>query len=150
MGIRKTDELISRFDLLYMWMKIISLALTAFFVVKFYLNYHRIRIEENLRKFISQIIVFKKTVNAFILLNILLLVVFTVMLVAFIISQMHSQHVSMSNATFVGFLTGSVIGILLCVLLIWLYYRLVYGIIMHRLSKNLAQLQEIENQEREE
>lgn len=150
MGIRKTSALIDRFDSMYMWMKIISLGVTAFFVARFYQNYRSIKIEENLRRFIYRIIAFKKTVNAFIILNILLLVFFTVILISFIISQMHSQHVSMSNATFVGFVTGSIIGVLLCVLLIWLYYRLVYGIIMHRLSKNLAQLQEIENQESEE
>jgi hypothetical protein len=59
---------------------------------------------------------------------------------------LQAQNIHLNQATLIGFITGIVISIGLGVLLIWLYYRIVYGIIMSRLSRNLEQLQDIENE----
>jgi hypothetical protein len=45
------------------------------------------------------------------------------------------------------FVVGIILTTAFSVLLIWLYYRLVYGIIMSKLDKNLKQLKEIDSQE---
>ena len=148
-GIKKTSELTANFDRIYLTMKYVSLAVTAIFVVLFYISYKKIRVEENLKKLILQIIRFKKTVNAFILTNILLLILFTLTLLGFVYLQINHQHVVVNHSTFTGFIVGSIVAILLSVLLMWAYYRLVYGIIMNMLGKNLAQLKEIESDSKE-
>lgn len=147
MGVHRDSQLVTKLDNIYLIVKILSLVVTGFFVLKFYQNYRKIKIEEDLKLFIIRIITFKKTVNAFILTNIGLLLVLMSAFIGFTFYIINIQNIEVSNSTLIGFLVGFIIGTILCVSLIWVYYRLVYGIIMNRLDKNLNQLKEIESQE---
>ena len=100
-----------------------------------------------MKNFILQIIKFKRTVNLFIFTNIGLLIVFSGIITYFIMNVLQAQNIHLNQATLIGFITRIVISIGLGVLLIWLYYRIVYGIIMSRLSRNLEQLQKIEQEQ---
>lgn len=144
LGVKKTLDLEASLAHTYFLMKIISLAATAFFVLRFYTNYKKIKVEANLKKFILQIMSFKKTVKVFIITNILLLIVFTTILTVFIFKNIHQQNIQLNNSTLMGFISGVLVATFLSVWLILIYYRVVYGIIMRRLSKNLEQLKEIE------
>lgn len=147
LGAQKTPEVENSFDTIYWILKVLSVVVTAYFVYKFYLNYRKIRIEENLKGLITRIIKFKKTVNAFILISILLLVAFTSVFTIFIVYSLHIQNIEPENSEMMVFVVGVIVTTAFSVLLIWLYYRLVYGIIMSKLDKNLKQLKEIESQE---
>ncbi|REC40133.1 MULTISPECIES: beta-carotene 15,15'-monooxygenase [Chryseobacterium] len=147
MGVHRDSQLVTKLDNIYLIVKILSLVVTGFFVLKFYQNYRKIKIEEDLKLFIIRIITFKKTVNAFILTNIGLLLVLISAFIGFTFYIINIQNIDVSNSTLISFLVGFIIGTILCVSLIWVYYRLVYGIIMSRLDKNLNQLKEIESQE---
>lgn len=147
LGVKNTTSLENGFSNLFLSMKIISLVLTAFFVLKFFQNYRRINIESNLKKLILQIISFKKTVNLFILTNIFLIILFTIVLTAFTFKILSQQNIHLNNPTLIGFLVGTVIMMAISVILIWIYYRLVYGILLKRLSKNLEDLQKIDQQQ---
>lgn len=147
MQVKMTPEILNTIDVFYNIMKYLSIIIVLFFVIKFYLNYKKINVESNLKKFIQQIIVFKKTVNRFILINILFLLVMTLAMGAFVTKVISQQNIEMDNPTFVGFILGFLISLILSVGLVILYYRLVYGIIIRRLSKNLEQLKEIEESE---
>lgn len=147
MGVHRDSQLITKLDNIYLIVKILSLVVTGFFVLKFYQNYRKIKIEEDLKAFITRIITFKKTVNAFILTNIGLLLILISTLIGFTFYILNVQNVEINNSSFTGFIVGIIVGTILCVILIWVYYRLVYGIIMNRLDKNLNQLKEIESQE---
>ncbi len=149
MGVQKTTDVEKNFEHLYFGLKMLSLLVTAFFVVLFYQNYRKINVEANLKKFILQIIRFRKTVNAFIFTNIFLLVAFMGVLTVFVFRTMSSQNIQLDHPNLIGFVTGIIVTLLLSIALIWLYYRVVYGIIVGRLSKNLKQLQEIEEEELE-
>lgn len=147
LGVKSTSSLEAGFTHLYFGLKTISLILTAFFVVRFFLNYRRINIESNLKKLILQIIKFKKTVNLFILANIFLLILFTVVLTVFTFSVLSQQNIHLNNPTLIGFLVGTILMTAISVVLIWIYYRIVYGIILKRLGKNLAELQKIDEEQ---
>lgn len=147
LGIQKTSELEMTFDKIYLTLKIVSLSVTAYFVYKFYQNYKDIKIEENLKRFIVKIIQFKKTVNAFILINIALLITFTSIFTVFVFYIVNSQNIEITDATIAGFIAGIIISTVFTVLIVWLYYRVVYGIIVRKLSRNLEQLKEIDSQE---
>ena len=146
LGIEKTPKLEADISHLYFILKVVSLLMTAVFVVIFYKNYRKIQVEDNLKKFIIHIIGFKKTVNIFILANIFLLVASVGILTKFMFSEMASQNITMDHSTFVGFLVGLGASLVLCIGLIWFYYSIVYGIIMNKLGKNLDQLREIETE----
>ncbi|MDF0718740.1 beta-carotene 15,15'-monooxygenase [Kaistella sp. PBT33-4] len=145
LGVHNTPELQQEFGHLYNILKALSFLITGFFVVRFYQNYRRINLEANLKRFILQIMIFRRTVNHFILANILLLIIFTGILTLFIFRTLATQEITLEQPTLVGFLTGIGIATLLSVGLIWLYYRIVYGIIMKKLGRNLNQLKDIEN-----
>ncbi|RKT01300.1 beta-carotene 15,15'-monooxygenase [Chryseobacterium defluvii] len=144
LGAQRTPELEQTFDNIYLVLKILSLAVTAYFVYKFYQNYRSINIEENLKRFIINIIRFKKTVNAFIFTNIVLLIAFTSILVSFVFYTLNAQNIELTNSTLTRFLILVIVSTGLSVLLVWVYYRLVYGIILRKLDKNLKQLKEID------
>ncbi|KFF01702.1 hypothetical protein [Chryseobacterium luteum] len=147
LGAQKAPEIETNFDHAYLAIKILSLLITAYFVLKFYQNYRKIRIEENLKGLIIRIIKFKKTVNAFILISIAILVVFTFVFTAFIFYVLNSQNVRPDNSNLIIVIIGIIVSTVLCILLIWLYYRLVYGIIIKKLDRNLKQLKDIDSQE---
>ena len=148
LGVKQNAQLQSIFDNIYLVIKTFTLLITGYFVVKFYQNYRKIKIEEDLKEFISRIIKFKKTVNAFILINILIVVVFTSALTIFGIYAIQNQNTALADSSIVAFIVSFIISTVLCVVLIWAYYRLVYGILIKRLDKNLAQLKEIDSQEK--
>ncbi|BEV04188.1 beta-carotene 15,15'-monooxygenase [Chryseobacterium gambrini] len=147
LGVQRTSELENTFDNIYLVLKVLSLAITAYFVFKFYQNYKVIKIEENLKRFILKIIKFKKTVNAFILINIALLITFTSIFTIFVFYILNTQNVEIPNSTLIGFIAGIIISTAFTVIMVWLYYRVVYGIIIKKLDKNLTQLKEIDSQE---
>jgi hypothetical protein len=127
-------------------MKVISLVLTGIFVIIFFMNYKKINIESDLKKFITHIIHFKKTVNLFIFSNIFLLFIFIGSFTSFIIMVMDQQNVQIDNPTFWALITGVIFSLLICVILILLYYKLTYGILLKRLSVNLKQLEKIDSE----
>lgn len=144
LGVKNSTELQANFAHLYFVLKTISLLLTGVFVVLFYQKYKKINVESNLKKFILQIISFKKIVNTFIIANIALLVVFTAVLTVFTFRILAQQNIHLSHLTLIGFITGIIGMTLISTVLIWLYYRVVYGIVMKRLEGNLNELQNME------
>ncbi|MCJ7933047.1 MAG: beta-carotene 15,15'-monooxygenase [Chryseobacterium sp.] len=147
LGAQESPEVENNFSHVYLAIKILSLLITAYFVLKFYQNYRKIKIEENLKGLITKIIKFKKTVNAFILISIVLLVIFTFVLTAFIFYTLNSQNIQPTNSNLTIIIVGLVVSTLLAVSMIWFYYRLVYGSIIKKLDKNLKQLRSIDSQE---
>lgn len=147
LGIEITSKIEMDFAHLYFALKILSLLVTGFFIVRFYMAYQKINVESNLKRLIKQIISFRKVVNQFIITNILLLVFFTTLLTVFILWTLSQQQVHLDSPTLIGFIIGIVISTLLCVFLIWIYYRLVYGIILRKLGKVLDQLREMDGNE---
>jgi hypothetical protein len=147
LGVQETTQLQESFAHLYIGLKIVSLLITGFFVVQFYLNYKKIKVQDNLKLLILQIVKFRKTVNAFIFTNIALLILFAGILTVFIFNIFTAQNISLTHPTLIRFIIGLSLTIVFSVGLIWLYYKIVYGIIMRRLGQNLAELQKIEIEE---
>ncbi|MCS4301678.1 MULTISPECIES: beta-carotene 15,15'-monooxygenase [unclassified Chryseobacterium] len=147
LGAQEATEVENNFGHFYLAIKILSLLITAYFVLKFYQNYRRIKIEENLKGLITRIIKFKKTVNAFILISIVLLLMFTFVLIAFIFYTLNTQNIQPTNSNLTIIIVGITVSTLLAVSMIWFYYKLVYGSIIKKLDKNLKQLKEIDSQE---
>lgn len=143
--IRNQPDVQFSLDKIYNSMRILSLFITGIFVVVFYLNYKKINVESNLRKFIIHIIKFKKTVNLFIFSNVLLLVLFIGSSISLLTITIRRQNIHVDNPTFWSLLIAVSLSLLISIVLILLYYKLAYGIILKRLSKNLNQLEKIDS-----
>lgn len=146
LGIDNSDEFKQTLTQIYFVLKVVSLSMTAVFIYCFYQNYRKINVESNLKNLILQIIRFKKTVQLFILANIILLIVFSLILGIYIFTVFSQQNIELTNATLFGFFTGLLVTVGISVILIWLYYQVVYGFILKRLGKNLQQLRKIEEE----
>ncbi len=147
LGAQEAPEIENNFGYAYLTIKVLSLLITAYFVLKFYQNYRKIKIEENLKGLITRIIKFKTTVNAFILISIVLLLIFTFVLISFIFYILNSQNIQPSSSNLTIIIVGIAVSTLLAISMIWFYYRLVYGTIIRKLDKNLKQLKEIDSHE---
>lgn len=147
LGIQDTVDLESKLGNLNFCLKMVSLAITGYFVFQFYRTYIKINVESNLKKLILQIIKFKKTVHLFILANIGLLILYTIILTIFTFWVLDIQHIELDHPTLIGMYVGFFCMLLLSVLLIWAYYRLAYGIILKKLEKNLCELKKIEEEQ---
>ncbi|MGX9985422.1 beta-carotene 15,15'-monooxygenase [Soonwooa purpurea] len=143
--IRDQEKIMQTMDNIYFVIKVLSLSLTGIFVYLFYNSFRKISIEDNLKQFILRILSFKKKVNAFIGINILLLVLYIVSFSVYISIVMGEQSIHLNNTTKIGFITGVITALLLSILLIIIYYRVFYGILLKRLSKTLEQLRQIES-----
>ena len=86
LGIDNSRDFESTLTQIYLVLKVVSLTMTAAFIYFFYQNYRKINVESNLKKLILQMIRFKKTVQLFILANIILLIVFSLILGIYIFS----------------------------------------------------------------
>lgn len=147
LDITVTDMLVQQYNAIYITMQVVSLLVTGFFIFKFYFGYKGIKIEENLKQFILKIIYFRKTVNLFIFINIVLFIIYVITLVGFVIGYSSFQNIEIESARALRFIVALSIGIGLCITLALIYYRIVYGILVKRLGKNLKQLQEMDNQQ---
>jgi len=144
--IRNQNEVEFSLDRIYYLMKIFSLIITGVFVVIFYINYTKINVEYNLKKFIKHIIYFKRTVNIFIFCNIFLLILFIGSFTSYIVFILKKQNIHIDNPTFWGLMCGVIFSLLICIVFILLYYKLAYGILLKRLSVNLEQLEKIDSE----
>jgi hypothetical protein len=75
------------------------------------------------------------------------LILFTFVLTFFTVHALKTQNIHLENPTIIGFYAGIIISLSFGILLVLIYYRVVYGIIMRRLGKNLEQLQKIEQEQ---
>jgi hypothetical protein len=145
-GLTKNQHLEADIAHLDFIIKLISLLLTGGFVLVFYKNYKKITVESNIKQFIIQIFDFKKTVRYFIFSNIVLLIIFNVV-VSYIIYhnlQLQIEHLERKDLWLMAFTILSTAAF--SILLVYIYYKIFYGILLNKLNKNLEQIKNIEQQ----
>lgn len=146
----------------YEWVQkinIINLFISLFFIVMFYRIYKSIRIENSTKNFIFTIVKFRKWVNIFIVINIIIGII-NMYLTGFYdfiagfkvgyksqsseINQLYPWETDPFHST-----TGIIIFIVFLIfmlLIVFTYYQLVYGILMRRLKRNIKELKKIKEE----
>lgn len=124
----------------------------AYFFYQFYMNYMKISATDNVQKLINTILKTRKKVYQYVWFNIIYAI--CSVFIAFFIQFNYNKEVinSLSAARENG--NGLVLGIIMffgaliiigvLVGFIWLFYRLVYGILLKRLYKNYEELKKID------
>ncbi|MHC5202333.1 hypothetical protein [Myroides sp. LJL119] len=118
---------------------IFSAVISCVFIVFFYFNFRKISAADSTKRLMQQIIYTKRTVNYYIWINILFCCVFFVLIMF--------STLSTKNYTTSYYLLGAVITIFTLLLfagVIWLYYRVVYGLLIKKLMKNYKELEKID------
>ncbi|MDR2221460.1 MAG: hypothetical protein LBE34_01860 [Flavobacteriaceae bacterium] len=120
----------------------ISAAISLFFISLFTWNYKKIHVASSTTLLMKQIIKTKKTVNYYIYCNLMLFII--AFLIVTINVFYHNADRAVTTSTYV-----ITIGVLLLVCLVflglvWLYYKLIYGLLINKLMKNYKELEKIE------
>lgn len=130
----------------------INYVVLIFFIFKFYRNYRRISYTESSKKLMKAILDVKRTVTQYVWFNIAIFTVsFFLLLYGFLRNGEEGRQIihaasEAGSPTFFWiiftFICIAVVAIILS--LIWLFYRVVYGILLRRLRNNYNELKQLE------
>lgn len=135
-----------------MALNIINYAIILYFIYKFYINYKKISFTDSSKNLMRTILKVKRTVTQYVWFN---LIIFTTYLIinmygALLYGPEGQKIVEAASKdgdsiTFWAMVIGiSVVFIAAILFLIWLFYKLLYGILLKRLRKNYNDLKRLE------
>lgn len=123
-----------------------------FFIYLFYKNYKTINTTQSVKMLMQNIINTRKTVNYYIWYNLLLMLV--VFIIAFTFQFIYDEKITNlinklsenTNTTFVYLLFFVFYALLIAIFIggLWLFYKLLYGILLKKLNKNYKELEKME------
>jgi NADH:ubiquinone oxidoreductase subunit K len=129
---------------------VISYAITFYFIFRFYKNYKRISTTDDASKLMKNILRTRRTVKYYIA-YVLISTGITVVGISgyMILNHSNAKAENISKYSFeamdwVKFIGASAIVLTVFLGLIWLFYRLLYGILLKRLKKNYVELKKLE------
>lgn len=131
---------------------IVHYAVLFGFMYLFYKNFKAISVIDNTNLLMKKIIKTRKTVNIYVYYNIILMLVLSLAFNLVMFSQpdvmmevMNPQHLEIDkDKFFIILIIVQVISVLVVCGLLWLYYRLIYGILLKKLNKNYKELESLE------
>ncbi|BFP42380.1 hypothetical protein FGF1_32250 [Flavobacteriaceae bacterium GF1] len=139
------------FQNLELSLEILRYIALVYFIVKFYKNFKRIHVTASARELMKSIISTRKTVMQYVWFN---LGVFALMMIVVFIEfakydttlNMTEKIAEADNSLLIWFLVGLslLLFIAFCGFLLWLFYRLLYGILLKRLNNNYRELKKLE------
>jgi multisubunit Na+/H+ antiporter MnhC subunit len=130
---------------------VINYAITFFFIYCFYKNYRKISATDNAAELMKNILRTKKTVKYYIG-YILISTALVALIYTYFMMDYHTSSTVVDDMEKYSFtplqwlmFAGIMIGGLAVFLgLIWLFYRVVYGILLRRLNRNYKELKKLE------
>ena len=135
-----------------MVLNILNYGIILYFIYKFYVNYRKISFTDSSKKLMKTILDVKRTVTQYVWFN---LIIFTVSMLisiygAFVYGPEGKQlmeaasqdgNTTMFWVMLIGF---SIVFIAILLVLVWLFYKLLYGILLKRLRQNYKELKKLE------
>ena len=123
------------------------------FIYLFYKNYKTISVSETTNNLMQKIIKTRKTVNYYVYYNIALYILLSIIINFIMFSHPETMiealnpnnKIDVSSDKFLNImLIGQIITLVIIIGLLWLYYRVIYGILLKRLNKNYKELETLE------
>ncbi|MEM8847911.1 MAG: hypothetical protein AAGD17_12485 [Bacteroidota bacterium] len=135
-----------------MVLNFVNYGIILYFIFKFYLNYKKISVTDSSRKLMKTILKVKRTVTQYVWFNLIIFATYMIISLYGVLIFSDEGREIVETATEQGneitfwFLVIAVsilfTGVLLVV--IWLFYRLLYGILLKRLKENYRELKKLE------
>lgn len=133
-------------------MSIISYGVIIFFIFLFFKNYKAINTTDNVKQLMQNILKTRKTVKYYVWYNLGMIAIS--MIILFIFQFLYDPSIKKvidnassnvdPNTFFCIMLLVYAAVIIIFIGLFWLFYRLLYGILLHRLQKNYNELKKID------
>ena len=123
------------------------------FIVLFYKNFKAISVIDSTQLLMKKIINTRKTVNYYVYYNIALYALLSIVLNGIMFSEpdiliqvLSTEETSISNESFLNVMLFVQIATFFIVCgLLWVYYRIIYGILLKKLNKNYTELKSMED-----
>ncbi len=131
----------------------IRYSIVFIFIYLFYKNYKAISVTETTNLLMQKIIKTRKTVNYYVYYNIALYVLLSVIVNFIMFSNPETMiealnpnnKINVSGAKFLNImLIAQIIALVVIIGLLWVYYRIIYGILLKRLNRNYKELETLE------
>jgi len=131
---------------------ILHYAIVIVFIYLFYKNYNAICVIDSTSLLMKNIIKTRKTVNYYVYYNIIMTIILSV-IINFIMFSDAKLLVEVFNPDnkpidadkfFNILLIAQIIGLVVMIGLLWLYYRIIYGILLKKLTDNYKELETLE------
>lgn len=132
---------------IFLGLTILSLAVILVFIYLLYNSYQSISITDSAKKLMESILNTRKVIKYYVVFNLLMIFISIPLSLYFEFNQnleFHAQVESMNSTQtfFLYAITIIITGIIL--LVFWLFYRLIYGILLKRLNRNYDELKKLE------
>lgn len=124
----------------------IGIMIPIIFIYLFYKSYQKIKVEEDLKNFITHIMKFRKTVNYYLFTNVFLFFISFILIMIYISQILGNYNIILNDTMLMGFFAAIVFTVVVLGFVIGIYYLIVYGVILGRLGRNLKKLKEIEKE----
>jgi hypothetical protein len=136
----------------YRWFAILLYVVIVYFMIRFYLMYRKVSTTDNTKSLMKNILKTRKTVQNYILFNLIATAIFFVTISSFVFNK-GIEKVTLANGEKMSEIPNSVYIICFIVILvvtgilsavIWLFYKLLYGRLLRKLKVNFEELKKID------
>lgn len=123
------------------------------FLYLLYRSYKKVSLIDNTKKLIKNILNIRKTVNYYVYYNLITVFLGSIMLNIVLFSDsnklmkvMNPENIAMDiNQVITVTVISQIIALVIVLVLLWLFYKLVYGILLKKLNRNYKQLIKLDN-----
>ncbi len=131
---------------------VIDYGIMVYFFCLFYINYKKITTTDKVKNLMSSIIKTRKTVSNYIFVKISFIVILlTTMFIIYFNNEpemLNTRHIAEEKGKeamlYLVYFAAVAISIAVFALVVWLFYRLIYGLLLKRLRKNYNELKKID------
>ncbi|AXT60301.1 hypothetical protein D1816_08040 [Aquimarina sp. AD10] len=125
---------------------VLSYSILIYFIIRFYLNYKRIKTTDSAKILMQNILKTRKTVRHYIWVNISFLVITTMSIVGYLtfFTDTYSQQSADEDIPVFLVIAITIFVMAVAIAFIALFYRLIYGILTRRLKNNYNELEKLE------
>jgi len=126
---------------LVLFYSIVHVLVILGFIYLFYKNYKNIHAECSVKKLLQSILKTRKTVKYYVYYNLIMAAIIGVHMFYLIFNSQIFIEKLPENVSMLAVWSISLVILSIAVLLFWLVYRLIYGVLLNRLQKNYIELQ---------
>ncbi|TRW23132.1 hypothetical protein FMM05_15690 [Flavobacterium zepuense] len=139
-------------DYIMIPMTVIGYGIILYFVYVFYMRYKKISATDNVKTLMANILNTRKAVSNYIYTNLAFIIVSFVVLVFVLFNTdpdlINAIQKSEANGEKITFYLTIFVFLVICIaifiVLVWLFYRLLYGFLLKRLNRNYDELKKID------
>lgn len=127
----------------------VNYAIIIGFIAIFFINFRKIKAEENITQLLKNIFRTRKTVQYYIVYNLSMFVFSFILIVVWLMTTEPellkiSEEMRANSIFWIGFIFGILIFMVIILTILYFFYRLLYGFLLRRLNNNYKEIQQLQ------